>query len=279
MLFGIDPIFALIPLILYVFLSFKEDYHPVMNVFICVVLAGILTTQPFANFGRVIADSLGSFLGMIGLIIMFGAGLGGILKKTGVAENLVMSLVKRIGVNTEKRAVITTMISSTALVALLGTLAGANAIIAPIIIPLVAAVGVTPSTIAVCFLGAGLTGMFLGPYTPQVVTILGLTNLSYGQYMAAAGLPLALVVILVTYFWAVRVQKTTLGVYAYEGVELAKGEYVASPETKQATIGFLVSILGMIIYGDFHPRRVCLLNSCHYSRDDRNRTGWKNDNP
>ena len=249
MIFGIDPIFALIPLVLYVFLSFKEDFHPVMNVFICVVLAAILTTQPFKSLGGVIAGSLGSFLGMIGLIIMLGAGLGAVLKKTGVAENLVMGLVKRIGVNTEKRAILTTMISSTALVALLGTLAGANAIIAPIIIPLVAAIGVTPSTIAVCFLGAGLTGMFLGPYTPQVVTILGLTNLSYGNYMVAAGIPLALVVILVTYFWAVRIQKTTLGVYAYEGVEFAEGEYTATKETKQATIGFLVSILGMIAYG------------------------------
>ncbi len=251
MIFGIDPIFALIPLILYVILSFKEDYHPVMNVFICVVLAAILTKQPFANFGRVIADSLGSFLGMIGLIIMLGAGLGAILQKTGVAENLVMGLVKRIGVNTEKKAVVTTMISSTVLVALLGTLAGANAIIAPIIIPLVAAVGVTPSTVAVVFLGAGLTGMFLGPYTPQVVTILGLTDLSYGQYMLGAGIPLALVVLAVTYFWAIRAQKKTVGVYAYENVDTPQGEYQASSETKQATIGFLVSMLGMITYGIF----------------------------
>ena len=80
MIFGIDPIFALIPLILYVILSFKEDYHPVMNVFICVVLAAILTKQPFASFGSVIADSLGSFLGMIGLIIMLGSGVGAVLQ-------------------------------------------------------------------------------------------------------------------------------------------------------------------------------------------------------
>lgn len=249
MIFGIDPIFALIPLILYVILSFKEEFHPVMNVFICVVLAAILTKQPFANLGGVLADSMGSFLGMIGLIIMLGAGLGAVLQKTGVAENLVMSLVKGIGVNTEKKAIVTTMISSTVLVALLGTLAGANAIIAPIIIPLVAAVAVTPSTIAVCFLGAGLTGMFLGPYTPQVVTILGITELSYGQYILGAGIPLALVVLAVTYFWAVRAQKKTKGVYAYEEVEAPREDYKPSQSTKQATIGFLVAIIGMIAYG------------------------------
>ena len=114
------------------------------------------------------------------------------------------------------------MFSSTILVALLGTLAGANAIIAPIIIPLVAAVGITPSVVATVFLGAGLTGMFLGPYTPQVVTIMELTGLDYGTYLYSAGIPLALVVYLVTFFFALYTQKKTR-VYKYEDVELRTG--------------------------------------------------------
>lgn len=85
MIFGIDPIFALIPLVIYIILSFKE-INPVLNVIICVVLSAILTLQPFSSFGGVIAESLGSFLGMIGFIIMLGSGLGAILHKTGVAE-------------------------------------------------------------------------------------------------------------------------------------------------------------------------------------------------
>ncbi len=247
MLFNIDPIFALIPLILYIVLSFTE-LNPVLNVFICVVISAVLTNQPFSSLGGVIGESLGSFLGMIGLIIMLGAGLGAILQKAGVAEFFVRGLVSKIGVKTEKRAVITTMLCSTILVALLGTLAGANAIIAPIIIPLVAAVGLTPSVVATCFLGAGLTGMFLGPYTPQVVTIMEITGLDYGTYLLTAGVPLAVVVYLVTFFFSLRTQKKTVGVYAYEDVETHE-DYVATKETKRAALAFIVAVIALIAYG------------------------------
>ena len=248
MLFNLSPIFALVPLIIYIVLSFK-DLNPVLNVVICVVLSAIITKQPFSSFGGVLADSLGSFLGMIGFIIMLGSGLGAVLQKTGVAEYLVMSLVKKIGVDSEKKAIVTTMISSTVLVSLLGTLAGANAIIAPIIIPLVATIGITPSTVAVVFMGAGLTGMFLGPYTPQVVTIMGLTNLTYAQYLMAAGIPLGVLVLIITFIMANRIQKRTLGVYAYESTEKPEGEYVAGKEVKRAALAFGLSMLALIVYG------------------------------
>jgi Na+/H+ antiporter NhaC len=188
---------------------------------------------------------------MIGLIIMLGAGLGAVLQKSGVAEFFVRGLVNKIGVKTEKRAVITTMLSSTILVALLGTLAGANAIIAPIIIPLVAVVGLTPSVVATCFLGAGLTGMFLGPYTPQVVTIMELTKLSYGTYLVSAGIPLALVVYLVTFFFALRTQKKTIGVYSYDIEEKTDTDvdYKPTQSTKRATLAFTLAIVAMIAYG------------------------------
>ena len=249
MLFDLHPIFGLIPLVLYVILSFKEKLHPIFNVVVCVILSAILTKQPFSSFGGVLAESLGSFLGMIGFIIMIGSGLGAILQKTGVAEYLVISLTKKIGVNTEKKAILATMICSTVLVSLLGTLAGANAIIAPIIIPLVATIGITPSTVAIAFMGAGLTGMFLGPYTPQVVTIMGLTNLNYGQYVIGAGIPLAILVLIITFLAANRVQKKTLGVYAYENIEKSNTEYVATPEVKRATIAFVLSMAALIGYG------------------------------
>lgn len=248
MLFNLPPILGLLPLVIYIILSFK-DINPVLNVGLCVVLSAILTKQPFSSFGGVLADSLGSFLGIIGFIIMLGSGLGAILQKTGVAEFLVMSLTKKIGVDSEKKAIITTMISSLVLVSLLGTLAGANAIIAPIIIPLVAVIGLTPSTVAVVFMGAGLTGMFLGPYTPQVVTIMGITNLSYVNYLIGVGIPLAILVLVITFIMASRIQKQTKGVYAYEDVEEPDGEYTAAPEVKRAAIAFVISMLALIIYG------------------------------
>ncbi|MEG0803370.1 MAG: Na+/H+ antiporter NhaC family protein, partial [Pygmaiobacter sp.] len=248
MIFGISPLFALIPLILYIFLAFK-DINPVLNVVICVVFSAVLTQQQFSAMGGIIADSIGSFLGMIGFIIMLGSALGAVLKSTGVAEFLIHGLMKKIGINTERKAILASMITSVVLVALLGTLAGANAIIAPIIIPLVALIGLTPSTMATVLMGAGITGLFIGPYSPQVVTIMALTNMSYGTYVIGVGLPVAALCWVVTFIYAQRVQKKTKGVYAYEEAEAGDLDYSATKETKRATVVFFVVMFALIAYG------------------------------
>lgn len=248
MLFGMSPLVALIPLVLYIILAFK-DINPVLNVFICVVLAAILTGQPLLEMGGVISESLGSFLALIGFIILMGAALGEVLKRTGVAENIVKTVMKKIGINTETKAIFASMMTSMILVALLGTLAGANAIIAPIVIPLVAAIGITPSTLAAVFLGAGLTGMFIGPFSPQVVTLMELTGLGYGAYMVQAGLPLAITVLLVTFFGCKLIQKSTKGVYAYDNVDEVDINAPSSPEAKRATLVFTIVLAIMIAYG------------------------------
>lgn len=102
MIFGISPIFALLPLIIYIILAFK-DINPVLNVVICVVLSAIMTKQPFSSMGEVLGSALGSFLGIIGFIIMLGSALGAVLKETGAAEFLIMTLMRKIGINSEKR--------------------------------------------------------------------------------------------------------------------------------------------------------------------------------
>ncbi|MDO5734822.1 MAG: Na+/H+ antiporter NhaC family protein [Eubacteriales bacterium] len=248
MLFGISPLFALIPLILYIVLAFK-DLNPVLNVFICVIFSAILTKQPLLKMGSVIGDSLGSFLGLIGFIILIGAALGEVLKRTGVAENIVKQVMRKIGINTINKAIIASMCTSMILVALLGTLAGANAIIAPIVIPLVAAIGMTPSTLSGIFLGAGLTGMFIGPFSPQVITIMELTGMSYGVYMLQAGLPLAVTVLAVTFFMSKYIQKKTFGVYAYEEMAEIDVNKPATAEASRATIVFFLVLAAMIAYG------------------------------
>jgi len=250
MLFNLSPIFALVPLIIYIILAFK-DINPVFNVVICVILSAIITKQPLLSMGGVIAEALGSFLALIGFIILLGSALGAVLKKTGVAEHIVMVLMKKIGIDTDKKAIAASMVCSIILVSLLGTLAGANAIIAPIIIPLVATIGITPSALAAAFHGAGATGLFIGPYSPQVVTIMGLTGLGYGSYLLGAGLPVAIICWIVTYFMALRIQRKTVGIYAYENVEKPNMNYVAKAETKRATLAFSLSLLILIIYGIF----------------------------
>lgn len=248
MIFGISPIFALIPLIVYIILAFK-DINAVLNVVICVILSAIMTNHSLLSMGGVIADALGSFLSMIGFIIMLGSALGAVLRKTGVAEFIVMTLMKKIGIDTERKAILSCMACSIVLVSLLGTLAGANAIIAPIVIPLVAAIGITPSMLAAVLFGSGITGLFIGPYAPPVLTYMGLTGLSYGSYVLGAGLPVAIVVWIVTFFMAQHIQKKTQDVYTYDNVEKPHENYQAAKETKLACLMFIVSLAAMIVCG------------------------------
>lgn len=243
-----SPLVALIPLILYIVLAFR-DMNPLANVAICVLLSAILTKHNLLQLGSTIADSLGSFISMIGFIIMLGSALGAVLKKTGVAENIVNAIMKKIGIKSEKKAILASMISSIILVALLGTMAGANAMLAPIIIPLVAQIGITPSTLAAIFQGAGQTGLFIGPYSPQVVTIMGLTGISYGQYLIAVGLPISLICWAITYFMCLRIQKKTKGVYSYDVTEKVSADYKPSRETKNGTWAFCISVVLLIGYG------------------------------
>ena len=234
MIFGISPIFALLPLIIYIILAFK-DINPVLNVVICVVLSAIMTKQPFSSMGEVLGSALGSFLGIIGFIIMLGSALGAVLKETGAAEFLIMTLMRKIGINSEKKAILASMVTSIVIVALLGSLAGANAIIAPMIIPLVAIIGITPSTMAAVLMGAGITGLFIGPYSPQVVTIMSLTGMTYSQYIIQTGLPVAALCWVTTFICASRIQKKTKGVYQYELEETVEKDYVPSAGAKRAT--------------------------------------------
>lgn len=250
LIFNLPPLFGLLPLVVYIVLSFKKKMNPVVSVFACAILGAILVKFPLMQFGNILAKSLSSFLVLIGVIIMCGSGLGSVLNKTGVAPNIVHIMMTKIGVNSEKKAIIATMITSVVLVTLLGTMAGANAIIAPIVIPLVATMGLTPSALAVIFQGAGQTGLFIGPFSPPMVTFIKLTGLSYGQVLLFAGLPVAVIMWIVTYFMALHVQKKTKGIFAFGPEDIAAQEhYVPTSNTVNATWAFLISILSLLAYG------------------------------
>lgn len=221
-----------------------------VNVSICAVVGAILVKQPLGSLGAVIYESMGSFLALVGFIIMLGSGLGVVLRKTGVAAAIVNVLMRKIGVKTQKRAILATMVSSVCLVTLLGTLAGANAVIAPIVIPLVAAVGITPSTLAIIFQGAGQTGLFLSPFSPPMVTLMGITGLSYPRILVCAGIPIAIVMWIGTYLIAIKVQKDTQGKEDFgTDVELPDGNFKVDPVTKRATFTFVITMAVMVVYG------------------------------
>ncbi|WP_300449855.1 Na+/H+ antiporter NhaC family protein [Fusobacterium sp.] len=251
MIFGLPALIGFLPLAIYLYLAFKGK-DLLVTVVICVLVGAILTGQTPVSLSAEIAKGLQSFLGLIGFIIMMGAGLGEVLTETKVARNLVDVLIKKVGIKSQNQAIIVTMLISTLLVSLLGTLAGANAMITPILIPIVSSFGITPNALAVILHGAGACGLFLGPFVPPVITLMGLTNLSYGEYLVSVGLPVAILVLLSTYYTGRKVQKQYEGVETYSQEDLNINEdFTATPETSRATFVFALVMIGMLIYGIF----------------------------
>ncbi|MCI8870114.1 MAG: TRAP transporter large permease subunit [Lawsonibacter sp.] len=248
MIFGLHPLFGFLPLLLYIVLMLLgKDMN--VSVLLCVILGAVLTGESITGFANTIYASLGSFCALIGFIIVLGSGLAEVLSRTRVAHNLVYTVVNKFKLRSKKAAILISMFTSTLLVALLGTLAGSNAIIAPILIPIVASVGLTPSTLGVILHGAGATGLYVGPFVPPVVTITGLTGLSYGSYLINAGIPLALIVWASTFFMACRTQKKTEGREAYDETENEAAAFVPDEKCRRATLAFLAVMAVMVVYG------------------------------
>ncbi len=244
-------LWGLIPLVVFVVLVFRK-WHPVVAILMATAVGAVMAGASLVDVATVTQEGLGSFLAYVGLIIMAGGGLGKIAEKTGVAQNIVRMVMYKIGVNTPNKAIVGTMTSSALLSGSLGTLAGANAVIAPVIIPIVASTGLSSSVVAVIFQGAGVTGLFLGPFTPPMVTFMELTGLSYLQVVLYAGLPVSIVMWIVTFIYVKRILPKTLALYPYSKEDIAGAEQQEEFDpkiVKQTTWAFTITLLGFIIYG------------------------------
>jgi len=251
MILGLPAILGFLPLVIYLVFAFKGK-NLLGTVIVCVIAGAVLTGQTPVSLSVAISKGVASFLGLIGFIIMMGAGLGEVLTETKVARNLVAILIKKIGIKNQNQAILVTMFISTLLVALLGTLAGANAMIAPIIIPIVASFGLTPNALAVILHGAGACGLFIGPFVPPVITLLGLTKLPYATYLLQVGLPVAALVFITTYFVGKSVQKKYAGKESYSEEEKSDGGiFTATPQINRATCVFIVLMILLLGYGIF----------------------------
>ena len=248
MIFNLPAILGLIPILLYIVLTIMGK-DMVWAVLLSVIVGAVLTGKTLVQCGPILADAIGSFLSLIGLIIMLGAGLGEVLSRTKVAPNIVRVVMVKANVKTQTRAMVVTMLLSSLLVGMMGTLAGANAILAPIVISVVANLGITPSTLGVLFQGAGAVGLMAGPFVPPVVTILGLTGVSYGAYLLEAGLPFAIIMWIVTFIVAKKVQKKTEGVTSYTDDDRSPKDFEVTPQVKRGTIVFVVGMVLMLGYG------------------------------
>ncbi|WP_353141531.1 Na+/H+ antiporter NhaC family protein [Acinetobacter pragensis] len=97
---------------------------------------------------------------------MLGAGVGEVANRTGAARELVKFIVNKVGLSSQSRVKLGIILSSIIICGALGTMAGGNAIIVAVVIPIAAAVGLTPPTVALLLMISGSIGLFIGPFTP-----------------------------------------------------------------------------------------------------------------
>ena len=161
-------------IVIYTILVFR-NIDPLVATAIGVVLGFIFNWSSPIEMGKVLESALGSFLALVGFIIMLGRGLGEVLTETKVSHTLVHKIVYGIGVNTQRRVKVGVVASSLVIVAILGTLAGGLAILAPILRPIAASVGLSRPSLAVLMQAAGEEALILGPFAPPVVALLGVT--------------------------------------------------------------------------------------------------------
>ena len=246
----LHPIFALVPMFVFIFMVFRGRQNT-SGIMVGILLIALITGQNAGMVANAFRQSMGSVTTLIGVIIMVGAGLGFVMTQARVTHTLVYWIVKYIGVNTQRKAKISLVVCSILICGLLGTLGGGNAVIAPILIPVMASLGITPSVVAVLFNVAGQSGLMLGPLAGVTLITMEMTGLTYGQLMAGAVIPFII-------FWlggawiAVKyTQKRTEGKEAYELTDDMKdiSSITVTPRQRLSTIAFLVSFVALIIYG------------------------------
>lgn len=238
---------GLSPLVIYIVLVFRNvDILPATAV--CVVIGAVLSRQTPASFGAALADSMGSFLALVGLIIMLGRGLGEVLNATRVSHTIVHRIIYTIGVDTEKKAMLGIMAACLVIVGLLGTMAGGNAVIAPIVLPIAASVGLSRSTVGVIFQAVGEEALILGPFSPPVITLLGLTGISYGEMLLYVSGPVALITLAVTWLVIQRIQSKTRDTNPYDGPD-EMTRFEPTLRSRRATAVFVCSFVAAVVYG------------------------------
>lgn len=233
-------------IVFYVVLLFR-NVEPLIATALCVGLGYLWNLSSPIAIGNSMADALGSFMALVGFIIMLGHGLGEILTHTQVSHTLVHQIVYGVGVNTQRRAKIGIILSSFIIVGLLGTLAGGLAILAPSLRPIAGSVGLSRPSLAVLMQASAEEALIIGPFAPPVVALLGITGLNYEFVLLYASLPVALITLITTWVMAGRLQRQ----YANESCdeEDTSEPFVPNKQQKRSTLLFLISFMVCVVYG------------------------------
>jgi Na+/H+ antiporter NhaC len=202
-----------------------------------------------AEFGELLGESMGDLVTTIGVIIMLGAGVGEVLRVTGVAHTIVRWVLRLAGERSQRAVLLGVMLSCLVLVTSLGTLAGALAISAPILLPVAARVGFTRSATAAMMFVGGCAGLALAPFAGSNVAIMEAAEVGYLTYLQYGAAPLAVLSILVALVvvpWIQRRSARTGDFYTDADLETEQAEVPA--EAGRATAVFLVVLVATVMY-------------------------------
>lgn len=241
-------LWALLPMLVFLVLTLRGKNYT-LSVGIAAILGCVLMGQGALQFSTILVKNLGGTLGQVGLIIMLGAGLGAVMDAAGINKTIVNLVVRKIGVNSERKAIFACYLVSLLMVVLIGTLNGGNAVVAPILLPIVAAAGLTPTTVCFLMFNAGLVGVTVGPFCSAVAAALGVSGLSYRDYMVYAALPYSIVWTVVALIFAFFIQSSTQRRgEAYEDVEPVEDFHPDRYQTS-ACWAFIITFVLCLCYG------------------------------
>ncbi len=252
MILGLPPILGLLPIVIYAFLGFK-NVHPLLATAAGVLAAAVLAGKSMLEIGAAISTGAGSFLGIIGLLVMFGTCLAEMLKDTGAAPLIVKKLMFRFAVS-PTGILVGTMISIALLTVAIGSMIAAAAMVATVAITLAATYKVSPAAMGIAFHTGSVTGLILGPFTPPTVQILKMTEMSYGQHLLSIALPFSLLIFItgvVMSQWAQKKYGKENGIHypAEEAIDTGLEDGSFTKEARWGAKGFIFSVIPLIAYG------------------------------
>ncbi|MEV0802264.1 Na+/H+ antiporter NhaC family protein [Kribbella sp. NPDC050281] len=242
-------LWGLLPIVLYAvlcLLGMDIVVGTVVAVLSGVLIAGLSPIETGTLLGKSLADSVTA----IGLIIVLGAGVGEVLRVTGVATTIVSGVMRVAGNRSKVAVVLGVMVACLILVASLGTLAGALAIAAPIVLPITARLGYTrAATASMIFIG-GCAGLTIAPFAGSNVAIMTAADVNYLTYLGYGAGPLALLSLALGPFVVAYIQRRTARTGdEYDLAELVSDDSATTARApRAATATFLVVLLGSVVY-------------------------------
>lgn len=241
-------LWGLLPIVLYAvlcLLGMDIVIGTVIAIISGILIAGIGPTK----IGELLGESLADSVTMIGLIIVLGAGVGEVLRTTGVARKIVQGVMRLTGERNRTAVAVGVMLACLILVASLGTLAGALAVAAPIVLPITARLGYTRSATASMLFIGGCAGLALAPFAGSNVAIMTAAEVNYLTYLLHGALPIAALSMVLGPFVVSFMQRRTAGTDDdYDLAELVDTETEEPRHARRATVVFAVVLLASVVF-------------------------------